>query len=197
MEHWKTLEVAPDEEIWHLGDIFLGLDMHNISEISNVLQMLGLQAVPAISEALSDIGFLAPPGTSLNEIILYVMNYQTGTMYFPSLQPFVTLRSGLTSPCCSTCLRSKQNLRRCWECGLWDCKACSFWCSMCPQGVEWKYTICRSCHSRNVYLYQKRKIWMCHPCRFANWGQWRHPPASGSVLSAAALPERIGQTIDS
>ena len=61
---------------------------------------------------------------------------------------------------CSSCDKVDQNLRQCWECGRWDCKSCSFWCTRCPR----KYLICGHCNAQDMYLVRRGKTWRCARC---------------------------------
>ena len=61
----------------------------------------------------------------------------------------------------SSCDKVDQNLRQCWECGRWDCKSCSSWCTRCPG----KYLICGHCNAQDMYyLVRRGKTWRCERC---------------------------------
>ena len=65
---------------------------------------------------------------------------------------------------CSSCNKLDQNLRQCWECGHWDCKPCSFWCTLCPSHPR-QYTICGPCNADGIHLRRCGKIWSCLWCQ--------------------------------
>ena len=64
---------------------------------------------------------------------------------------------------CNGCNTPDKKMRECWECGAWECKACSFWCTTCRKGYH-QYTICGQCHAQGIYLKRAGKIWRCSWC---------------------------------
>ena len=65
---------------------------------------------------------------------------------------------------CRLCNTPLKQLRLCWECNTWACSKCSFWCTLCPKGID-KYNICEECHSTGWYLWKKQgKVWSCWNC---------------------------------
>ena len=67
---------------------------------------------------------------------------------------------------CNGCNTPDKKMRECWECGAWECKACSFWCTTCRKGYH-QYTICGHCHAQGIYLKRSGKIWRCSLCEQA------------------------------
>ena len=72
---------------------------------------------------------------------------------------------GLDDQYCSGCNISTSSLLECWECGEWNCRVCSYWCTFCPKGVDYKYLICKECNFQSKKLQQKGKTWACQNCR--------------------------------
>ena len=73
---------------------------------------------------------------------------------------------------CNGCNTPDKKMRECWECGAWECKACSFWCTTCRKG-DHQYTICGHCHAQGIYLKRAGKIWRCSWCEQRT--RWSEP----------------------
>ena len=170
---------------WRDSDLFARLGIISIPHAFNVLKRSGSAAIPLIesflthesfpiasvaSYTLFKMGWSPPAGRSPSEVIpLPCVDYEHCSMDHGPLPFCVTLPSGFSKWQCSTCIRYVHNLRSCFECGLYCCRSCSFWCTLCPKNLANKYTICGSCASTDRYLVRRRRTWICENCRLVAW----------------------------
>ena len=81
---------------------------------------------------------------------------------------------------CGQCRVISTNLRECWECGKWECRKCSYWCTFCPSSWQEKYTLCSHCYYKNgQLLVRNEKTWCCQWCGAARFSDWYDQWASG------------------